>query len=761
MKKTGIIRNGSRTVTKYAIILASGWTFLVAAIMLLVVNDEIQDVGELIRNEAQTHFLKDQAFRFWGASHGGIYVTPTDHTPPNPNLSHIPDRDIVTTEGKKLTLMNPAYMVRQLMEDYEELYGVRGRIISLKPLRSKNAPDEWERTALESFNHGITEAKEFADIDGKPYLRLMRPMIIKKTCLKCHGHQGYKEGDVRGGVGVSVPAEAYYAASREELMEHAITLGLLWLVGFMALIFGANHIKLRVREQKKMEEALAESEERFRNIAESMADWIWEIDSKGVYTYVSPNFESIMGYKIDEIIGKTPFDFMSSKEAKRVGQIFKEIIEKKEKILDLENWNLSKDGRNICFLTNGTPIIDEQCNLIGYRGVDKDITETKRLQELESRAERLETAGTIAAQVAHDFNNLLAPMMAYPEFVREELPENSPSLKYMDQIEKAAQRISDINQDLLAMGRRGHFNQEVLNLNTVVQHALSELEPYSKILKCETDLDDDLMAIVGGNAQLHRMITNLLYNAKDAMQSVGRITVKTENYYVDDVSVIYGRIPMGEYVKLTISDTGCGISDDIIQKIFDPFFSTKIANKKRGSGLGMSVVDAVIKDHNGYLDMSTKVGVGTSFFIYFPITRELVDCSDSDDICGGRETILIVDDDDVQREVSSQLLTKLGYTVCSVDSGEKAVEFLRENPQDLVILDMIMPGGIGGTETYQRILEISPRQKAIILSGFSESDSVIKAQNLGAGAFIKKPITKQVIAAAVRTELDRQVEVVV
>jgi two-component system cell cycle sensor histidine kinase/response regulator CckA len=167
------------------------------------------------------------------------------------------------------------------------------------------------------------------------------------------------------------------------------------------------------------------------------------------------------------------------------------------------------------------------------------------------------------------------------------------------------------------------------------------------------------------------------------------------------------------------------------------------------------VVDAVVKDHHGFIDLITKVGEGTSFYVYFPITRESMDSQDSSEICGGSETILVVDDDEIQREVSSQLLAKLGYEVNTIDSGEKALEFLKETPQDLVILDMVMPPGIDGAETYRQMLKTSPNQKAIILSGFSESDRVFEAQRLGAGAFVKKPVTRQIIAAAVRTELNK------
>lgn len=380
------------------------------------------------------------------------------------------------------------------------------------------------------------------------------------------------------------------------------------------------------------------------------------------------------------------------------------------------------------------------------------------MQELEARAERLETAGIIAGQVAHDFNNLLAPLMAYPEFIREDLPKNHPSLEYLNQIESAASKISDINQDLLAMGRRGHYNREVLNLNTIIEQAVLDLSPLPMGISCNLDLCDDLMSVHGGSTQLYRVISNLLHNAIDAIHEVGKITVKIENYYINDVSIAYSKVPKGEYVKLTISDSGCGIPDNIVQKIFDPFFTTKPADKKRGSGLGMSVVDAVIKDHNGYIDLSTEFGEGTSFYIFLPITRDQITVKETKELVGGDETILVVDDDEIQRNVSSQLLSKLGYSVWTAESGEEAITILKENPKDLLILDMIMPPGIDGTETYRRVLKHSTNQKAIIVSGFSETDRIREAQALGAGAFVKKPLTNRSIAEAVRKELNRQIK---
>ncbi len=514
-----------------------------------------------------------------------------------------------------------------------------------------------------------------------------------------------------------------------------------------------------ITERKQAEEELQASEQRYRDIAENMFDVVFVSNLDGIITYVSPSVKDHFGYSPEELIGRNPQYITPENEWPLLSAMFKNTFEKME-VVDKSIHLIKKDGTLADIEINAIPIIRNGF-IIGGQAIIRDVTETKRLQELESRAERLETAGTIAGQVAHDFNNLLAPLIAYPDFIRDDLPKNHPTLKYLDQMEKAAEKIADINLQLLTLGRRGHYNQDILNLNTIIQQAVTELEPMPKTLAYELDLCEDLLDICGGGAQLHRMINNMLNNSQDAMQNIGQISVKTENYYVDDVSVVYGRVPKGEYVKLTITDTGCGIPDDIIQKIFDPFFSSKTTDKKRGSGLGMSVVDAVIKDHKGYIDLTTKVGEGTSFYIYFPITRKSRDEKQDIDIYGGNESVLIIDDDEIQRQVSSQILKKLGYQITTVDSGEKAIELIRSKPFDLLVLDMIMPNGMDGAETYSRILEISPNQKAIVVSGFSESERVIEAQKLGVGVFVQKPLTTESFASAVRNELDRKKEIAI
>jgi len=505
-----------------------------------------------------------------------------------------------------------------------------------------------------------------------------------------------------------------------------------------------------ITERKQAVKKLAESEERHRRLFDQSNDAIFVCDSLSIVD-VNKRACELTGYNREELLQMSVLELHPEKERQRLLTL-KRGAEPEGSIRFQSQYETATG--EILEVEISTKILESGSSMV--QSIVRDVTETKRLQELESRAQRLETAGIIAGQVAHDFNNLLAPLMAYPEFIREELPAGHSVLSLVDQIEEASHKIAEINQDLLAMGRRGHFTQDVLNLNTVVHEVIAENKGCPSTLYCDYDLASDLMPVLGGGSQLHRMISNLVNNARDAMTDIGRLTIRTENYYRDLDSIDYAQIPKGEYVRLTITDTGCGIPEDMVNKIFDPFFTTKQADKKRGSGLGMSVVDAVVKDHRGFIDLQTQVGKGTSFFVYLPITRMTPEREVPEEIEGGPERLLIVDDDHIQREVTSQILSRLEYTIDSVSSGEEAVEYLKHDRYDLVILDMVMPGGIDGADTYRQLLQINPDQRAIILSGFSESDRVIEAQKLGAGDFIKKPITSRVIASAVRKELDRE-----
>ncbi len=378
------------------------------------------------------------------------------------------------------------------------------------------------------------------------------------------------------------------------------------------------------------------------------------------------------------------------------------------------------------------------------------------------RAQKMEAIGTLAGGVAHDLNNILSGLVSYPELLLMDIPEHSPLRKPILTIQESGQKAAIIVQDLLTLARRGVATTEVLNLNDIVSDFLSSPE-YDKLrtfhpdIQLETHLDSDLLNILGSSVHLSKSVMNLVSNAAEAMPAGGKITISTANQYIDSPIKGYENVQEGDYTVLSVSDSGIGISPEDLARIFEPFYTKKVMGRS-GTGLGMAVVWGTVKDHNGYIDVQSTPGKGTKCDLYFPVTRkELAQKKTAVpvDKYAGSERVLVVDDVEQQREIACQVLSKLGYAVTSVASGEEAIEYLKNNSADLLVLDMIMEPGIDGLETYRKILELHPGQKAIIASGFSETERVKEAQKLGAGAYIKKPYFLEKIGSAVRAELDK------
>jgi CheY-like chemotaxis protein len=274
----------------------------------------------------------------------------------------------------------------------------------------------------------------------------------------------------------------------------------------------------------------------------------------------------------------------------------------------------------------------------------------------------------------------------------------------------------------------------------------------------KTELDADLMNIKGSSTHLSEIVMNLVSNAAEAMPAGGHILISTANQYLDKSVKGYDNAEEGEYTTLSVSDTGVGLTPEDAERIFEPFFTKKTLGRS-GTGLGTTIVWRTVKDHNGYIDVQSEEGKGTTFTLYFPITREQTAEAKADvsmeEYMGAGQSILIVDDVKEQRELARGMLEALGYSVKTAPSGEGAIEYLESNSADLLVLDMIMEPGIDGLETHRRIVERHPGQKAIIASGFSESDKVREAQALGAGAYIRKPYTIEKIGLAIKAELEK------
>jgi two-component system, cell cycle sensor histidine kinase and response regulator CckA len=394
--------------------------------------------------------------------------------------------------------------------------------------------------------------------------------------------------------------------------------------------------------------------------------------------------------------------------------------------------------------------------------VEERTRELLLMNEKLKRAEKLEAIGMLAGGVAHDLNNILNGVIGYPEILLQKIPEGSPLKPYILSIQECGENAAAVVQDLLVLSRRGVVVHDVVNINSIVKKAMCSPE-FMKMdtaharMQVKKDLKPAIPNLRGSSIHIYTSLLNILVNAAEAMPLGGQITVATDNVSLDRPREGFELIPAGEYVIVRISDTGAGISKNDLNRIFEPFYTRKKMGKS-GTGLGLAIVWGTVRDHNGFIDVESREGEGTTFTLYFPATKEAEPERkplNPADYRGNNESILVVDDVQMQREICMEILTQLGYCVRSVASGEEAVHYLESRRVDLLVLDMIMDPGINGLETYKKIIELHPGQKAVIASGFSESNLVREAQMLGAGPFLKKPYTMEQIGSTVKRVLQR------
>jgi len=535
---------------------------------------------------------------------------------------------------------------------------------------------------------------------------------------------------------------------------------------------------LDITELKRVEETLRESQREQADIIEFFPDATMIIDQDGKVTVWNRAMEALTGIRAEDMLGRGNYEYAipfcggrspilvdSVLEPGDSGDIEKDHhgVQGQKDILRAEGLAANLPSGERYLSTTAAALRDSRGRTIAAIECIRDMTEYKKIEARLHRAETMEALGTLAGGVAHDLNNVLAVLVGHAELLLAKLPEGSSLTKNAQHILQSSEKGSAIIQDLLILARRGVSVSEAVDLNKLISDYLASLE-YEKLRSLHTevlvmkDLAEDLYSIRGSSIHLGRTVMNLVSNAMEAIAGPGTVTVRTENRYVDYAISGYDDVQEGNYVILSISDTGSGIPAKDVGKIFEPFYTKKIMGRS-GTGLGLAIVWGTVKDHHGYVEVKSDEGMGSTFTLYFPVAREeMIRERKKRDVAlymGRGESILIVDDMEFQRELAENLLDNLNYEIATASSGEEAVAYIQNRHVDLILLDMIMEPGIDGLETLRRIREIQPDQKTIIVSGFAATERVRMAQELGAGEYVRKPYSLEQIGTAIRRALDR------
>ncbi len=520
-----------------------------------------------------------------------------------------------------------------------------------------------------------------------------------------------------------------------------------------------------IMERKKIEKSLRTSNKRYQALTELLPIGIFEIDIEGNILFANQAFLHMTQYSRNDLnLDVTLRKIIAFEDYKKVVSMIQHFI--KGNSVDGNEYRIrKKDGSLfVVFMSLRQYSIESDLRLIGYifdlSGIKEKEKALLESEEKLARSKKMESLGLLAGGVAHDLNNILSGVVSYPELLLLDIPETSSLRKPMEVIKQSGEKAVEIVQDLLTLARRSVIVAEIIDLNATIRQQLESPEMIKLLhfhsnVQISTSLDPKLHNIKGSATHVAKSLMNLISNAAEAMPEGGMISITTQNTNIDSPLFGYEEIERGEYAVLTISDTGIGMTKEDTEKIFEPFYTKKKMGKS-GTGLGMAVVWGTVKDHNGFIDLKSEEGVGSTFFLYFPTTRDVKQESLSEAFMqhyGNGEKILIVDDVAEQREIATAILKKLRYTVVSVQSGEEALEFLRNEDVDLVMLDMIMDPGIDGVTTYKRIHEFKPHQRAIIASGFSMTKHVDELRQLGINVYVKKPYSIEQISEAIKASL--------
>jgi len=515
--------------------------------------------------------------------------------------------------------------------------------------------------------------------------------------------------------------------------------------------------------RKQAEEELRENEERYRTVVEDMPAMICRFRCDGTLTFVNSAYCNCFNKKKEELIGQNFFQFVFKEDQNKVKNHFMSLDQKRPTIT--YEHQFIAPGEEIRWQQwTDRALFDDQNHLIEYQSIGRDITEEKlahqektKLEAQLQQAHKLQAIGTLASGFAHNFNNLLMGITANISIMLLDIDSDHQHYKYLKNIEKQVKNGSKLASQLTGYARAGRYEVKPINLNQLLKETSDTFKIAKKEIRIHQNFSENLYRIEADRGQIEQVLLNLYVNAADSMPKKGGLFLKTIN--VTDKDIVgkpYNPKP-GDYVLLTVRDTGAGINKETKGHIFEPFFTTKGLSK--GTGLGLSSAYGIIKGHGGYIDVDSEKGYGATFNIYLPATKKEVKQEKElfEKIIIGKETVLFVDDDDMVIEGCGEMLTKMGYNVLIARNGKDALEIYKENQHkiDIVIIDMIMPIMNGG-ETYDRLKKMYPDIKVLLSSGHSVNGQATEILERGCNGFIQKPFTIEVLSEKIREILGKK-----
>jgi PAS domain S-box-containing protein len=510
-----------------------------------------------------------------------------------------------------------------------------------------------------------------------------------------------------------------------------------------------------ITDRKRAEEAMRESEKHYRETVDAMKDWILVVDPDLRIVLFNETFMQVskeLGLT-EDVIGRTPLEIFPFLPDTLLDE-YRWVFENKEVLITHETTKVA--GREFITESRKIPLLEDG-RIVRVVSVIRDITDSKRLEAQLQQAQRMEAIGTLAGGIAHDFNNVLMGIQGHASLVSLETDPDHPHFEHLKGIEETVQRGADLTRQLLGFARGGKYEVKPTDLNELIEKTSEMFGRTKKEIKIHTKHQKEIWPVEVDQAQIQQVLLNLHVNAWQAMPHGGDLYIETSNVeFYENYTKPFGVEP-GNYVKISVTDTGIGMDKATQQRIFDPFFTTR--EMGRGTGLDLSSAYGIIKNHDGIINVYSEKGKGATFNIYLPASKKELPIREKrlpDEILKGTETVLLVDDEDMVLGVGEEMLKKMGYRVLLATSGKEAVELYKrhKNEIDLVILDMIMPD-MGGGEAYDRMKGDNPKVKVILSSGYSIEGQANEILERGCNGFIQKPFNIQELSGKIRGILEK------